>query len=106
MPDNIVKAIQQMKRLTLSYPNKPTKAKCVDNQGNFDEDKFEMVKFTWKEDYKAMMVRKDKYSKNEPNAWALIYDQCAPKLKNKLEGMVNYNVCKKTNDVVLLLSMK
>ena len=52
-----------------------------------------MAKFTWKEDYKAMRVRKDKYNENESNAWALIYDQCAPKLKNKLEGTVDYNAC-------------
>ena len=48
MPDDIVKAIQQMKRPTLPYPDKPTKAECVDNQGNLDEDKFEMAKFTWR----------------------------------------------------------
>jgi hypothetical protein len=105
MPDDIVKGIQHMKRPTLLYPNKPTKAKCVDNQGNFNKDKFEMAKFTWKEDCKAMKVRKDKYSKSESNAWALIYDQCAPELKNKLEGTVDYDVCKKTNDVVSPLSM-
>ena len=52
MPDDIVKAIQQMKRPMLPYPDKPTKAQCVDNQGDFDEDEFEMAKFTWKEDYR------------------------------------------------------
>jgi hypothetical protein len=105
MPNDIVKAIQQMKQLTLSYPNKPTKAKCVDDQGNFDEDKFKMAKFTWKKDYKDVRLKKDKYSNNKLNAWALINDKCAPELKNKLEGTVDYNVCKKTNDVVSLLSM-
>jgi hypothetical protein len=105
MPDDIVKAIQQMKRPTLSYPDKPTKAHCVDNQGDPDKDKFEMVKFTWKEDYTAMRVRKDKYNKNESNAWVLIYDQCAPELENKLEGTVDYNWCKNKNDVMSLLSM-
>ena len=73
MPDDIVKAIQQMKRLTLDYPNKPAKDECVDDQGTFDEDIFDMAKFTWKEDYKAVRVRKDKYNENESNAWALIY---------------------------------
>jgi hypothetical protein len=29
MPDDIVKAIQQMKRPTLPYPEKPTKVQCV-----------------------------------------------------------------------------
>ena len=65
----------------------------------------DMTKFTWKEDYKAMRVRKDKYNENESNAWALIYGQCTPELKNKLEGMADYNTCKNTNDVVSLLSM-
>ena len=106
MPGNIMKAIQQMKQTTLLYPNnKPTKDICMDNQGIFVKDIFNMAKFTWKGDYTAMRVRKDKYNKNESNAWALIYGQCAPELKNKLEGMVGYNACKNTNDVVLLLSM-
>ena len=52
-----------------------------------------------------MRVRKDKYNKNESNAWALINDQCAPELKNKLEGTVDYITCKNKNDVVSLLSM-
>ncbi len=77
----------------------------MDDQGYLDEDEFEMAKFTWKEDYKAMRVRKDKYNKNNSNVWALIYDQCAPELKNKLKGTVDYNACKNKNDVVLLLSM-
>ncbi len=64
-----------------------------------------MVKFTWKEEYKAMRVRKDKYNENGSNAWALIYDPCTPELKNKLEGMVDYSACKNKNDVVSLLSM-
>jgi len=38
MPDNIVKAIQQMKRPTLDYPSKPAIDECVDDQGTFDED--------------------------------------------------------------------
>ncbi len=105
MPDDIVKAIQQMKRLTLDYPDKPAKDKCVSDQGTFDEDIFDMAKCTQKEDYKAMRVRKDKYNENESNAWALIYGQCAPELKNKPKGTVNYNACKNTIDVVSLLSM-
>ena len=59
MPDDIVKAIQQMKRPMLPYPDKPTKLQCMDDQGDLDEDEFDMVKFAWKEDYKAMRVRKD-----------------------------------------------
>ncbi len=58
MPDDIVKAIQRMKQPTLDYPDKPAKDKCVDDQGIFDEDIFDMAKFTWKEDYKAMRVKK------------------------------------------------
>jgi hypothetical protein len=64
-----------------------------------------MAKFTWKENYKAMRDRKDKYSDNKSNAWVLIYDQCAPELKNKLEGTGDYNLSKKTNNMVSLLSM-
>jgi hypothetical protein len=43
-------------------------------------------------DYKSMKSRMDKYKDNESNAWALIYNQCLPKLKNKLEGTERYNL--------------
>jgi hypothetical protein len=50
MPDNIVKAIQKMKRPTFDPPEKPDKSKCVDSMGNYDADGYNMAKFTWKED--------------------------------------------------------
>jgi hypothetical protein len=105
MPDNIVKSIQQMKRPTLAFPAKPTKATCVDENNLFDEDEYEMAKFTWKEEYKATLYRKEKYKENESNAWALIYDQCSLELKNKLKGTSGYDASKKDNDVVALLMM-
>ena len=52
-----------------------------------------------------MKSRMDKYKGNESNAWALIYNQCSPELKNKLEGTVGYDGAKSTNDVAKLLSM-
>jgi hypothetical protein len=66
---------------------------------------FEMTVFAWKEDYKSMKSRMDKYRDNESNAWALIYDQCSPKLKNKLEGTDGYNWAKSINNVAKLLTM-
>jgi hypothetical protein len=105
MPDNIVKSIQQMKRLTLAFPAKPTKATCVDENNLFNNDEYEMAKFTWKELYKATLYRKEKYTENESNAWALIYDQCSPELKNKLKRTSRYDASKKDNDVVALLMM-
>jgi hypothetical protein len=42
----IVKSIQQMKCLTLAFPAKPTKATCVDENNLFNEDEYEMAKFT------------------------------------------------------------
>jgi hypothetical protein len=45
-----------------------------------------MAVFAWKEDFNSMKVRMDKYKDNKSNAWALIYSQCSPKLKNKLKG--------------------
>jgi hypothetical protein len=103
--DNIVKAIQQLKRLTLDYPKQPTRAKYADASGKVDEDEFEMAKFAWKEDYKGMKYRKDKYKDNESNTWALVYRQCSPELKNKLEGTSGYDKAKADNDVVNLLIM-
>ncbi len=58
-----------------------------------------------KEDYKAMRVRKDRYRDNESNAWALIYDQCSPELKIKLEGAKGYEKAKETNNIIELLKM-
>ena len=65
MPDDIVKSIQQMKHPTLAFPAKPTKATCVDENNVFDEDEYEMAKFTWKEEYKATLFRKEKYTENK-----------------------------------------
>jgi hypothetical protein len=100
MPDDIVKSIQQMKHPTLAFPTKPTKATCEDENNLFNKDEYEMTKFTWKEEYKATLYRKEKYTENQSNAWALIYE-----LKNKLEGMSGYGASKKDNDVVALLMM-
>ena len=53
-PDDMVKTIQQMKRVSLSYPEKPKKtdADCLDTSGDPDPDAFDMAIFAWKEDYK------------------------------------------------------
>jgi hypothetical protein len=65
-----------------------------------------MAVFAWMEEYKAMRVRKDRYRDNESNAWALIYDQCSPELKNKLEGAEGYEKAKvEINDIIQLLKM-
>jgi hypothetical protein len=42
---------------------------------------------------------------NESNAWALIYDQCTPELKNKLNGTNGFGKAKEDNNVVKLLIM-
>jgi hypothetical protein len=52
-----------------------------------------------------MRVRKDRYRDNELNAWALIYAQCSPELKNKLEGAEGYEEAKETNYIIQLLKM-
>jgi hypothetical protein len=64
-----------------------------------------MAKFAWKEDYKGMKHRMDKYNDNESNAWALIHDQCSPELKNKLKGTSGYDNAKSSNDIIKLLTM-
>jgi hypothetical protein len=58
---------------------------------------------TWKEEYKATLYGKEKYTENDSNAWALIYDQCLLELKNKLKGTSGYDASKKDNSVVALL---
>jgi len=52
--NDIVKAIQQLKRPTLAYPKQPTRAQYTEANGDFDKDRFDMAKFAWKEDYKGM----------------------------------------------------
>jgi hypothetical protein len=53
-PDNMMKTIQQMKRVILNYPQNPKKtdAACCDANGDPDPDIFKMAIFMWKEDYK------------------------------------------------------
>jgi hypothetical protein len=55
-PDDMVKTIQQMKRVILNYPEKPKKtdAACCDANKDPYPDMFEMAVFPWKEDYKSM----------------------------------------------------
>jgi hypothetical protein len=103
----MVKTPQNMKKVTLSYPTKPKKQdlQCCDEDGNPDEDMFEMAIFAWKEDYKSMKSRMDKYRDNESNAWALIYNQCSPDFKNKLKATDGYSGVKSLNDVTKLLTM-
>ena len=64
-----------------------------------------MAVFAWKENYKSMKSRMDKYKTNDSNAWALIYGQCLPELKNKLKGTQGYDTVKNANDVAKLLMM-
>jgi hypothetical protein len=106
-PDDIVKTIQQMKKADLTYPVKPKKddPECIDDSGNPDPDAFEMAVFAWKEDYNSMKYRMERYKGNESNAWALIYNQCLPELKNKLEGTEGYDDAKRMNNVAKLLVM-
>jgi len=107
-PDDMVKTIQKMKKMSLSFPEtrpKKTDKDCCDNNGDPDPDAFDMAVFVWKEDLKSMKLRMDKYKGNESNAWALIYDQRSPELKNKLKGTEGYNGAKSTNNVAKLLTM-
>jgi hypothetical protein len=102
-PNDLVKALQKLKRPTLDYPKQPKKDKHLGIDGKPDEDTYDMTKFAWKEDYKAMQVRKDRYNNNESNTPALVYNQCTPELKNKLKGASGYETAKKSNNVVKLL---
>jgi hypothetical protein len=106
-PDDMVKTIQQMKRVILNHPekSKKTDAACCDANGGPDPDMFEMAVFAWKEDYKSMKSRMDKYKGNKSDTWALIYNQCFAELKNKLNGMQGYNRAKGGNDEDKLLTM-
>jgi hypothetical protein len=103
----MVKTIQQMKRVNLGYPERPkkTEAECCNSGRNPGADAFDMAVFAWKEDYKLMKSRMDKYKGNESNAWALIYNQCSPELKPKLEGTQGYDTAKSANNVAKPLTM-
>jgi len=103
----MVKTIQKMKKVILSYPKrvKNTDKDCCHSKGDPDSDAFDMVVFAWKEDYKSMKSRMDKYNGKESNAWVLIYDQCSAELKNKLKGTEGYDDAKNTNNVTNLLTM-
>ena len=96
-----------MKRVNLGYPERPKKtdAECCNSSGNPDVDAFHMAVFAWKEDYKSMKSRMVKYKGNKLNAWVLIYGQCFPDLKNKLEGTGGYDTAKSANNGAKLLTM-
>jgi hypothetical protein len=61
-PDDMVKAIQKMKKASLSCPERPknTEKDCCDSNGDPDPDVFAMAVFAWKEDSKSMKLRMDK----------------------------------------------
>jgi hypothetical protein len=106
-PDDMVKTIQQMKRVILNYPEKPNKtdAACCNANRDPDPDMFEMAVFAWQEDYKLIKSRIDKYKCNKSNTWALIYNQCSTELKNKLKRTQCYNTAKSGNNMAKLLTM-
>ncbi len=58
MPDDIVKAIQNMIRPSFDPPEKTDKSKCLDNAEKINPEKLKMVEFTWKEDWRMMNSRK------------------------------------------------
>jgi hypothetical protein len=95
-----------MKRVILNYPKKPKKtdAACCNVNRDPDPGMFKIALFTWKEGYKLMKLRMDKYKGNESNAWALLYDQCSSEQDN-LKGMQDYNTAKIGNNVAKLLTM-
>ncbi len=105
MPNNIVKAIQKMKKPTFDPPEKLEKSKCVDSAGNYDAHEYDMAKFTWKEDWKLVKTRQQEYQESEANAWALVYNQCSNKMKVKLDETSGYKQSKKDNDVIAILAM-
>jgi hypothetical protein len=90
MPDDIVKVIQKMKKPTFDLPEKQDKSKCVDSTGNYNADEYNMAKFTWKEDWKLVKTRQQKYQENGANALALVYNQCSNKMKVKLNWASGY----------------
>jgi hypothetical protein len=77
MPDNIVKAIQKMKKPTFNPPEKPGESTCMDSAGNYDGDEHDMAKFTWKQNWKLVKAKQQKYQENEANAWVVVYNHCS-----------------------------
>ncbi len=66
----MVKTIQKLKKVSLSFPESPMKIDkdCCNNNGDPDPDAFDMAIFAWKEDYKSMILRMDKYKGKDANA--------------------------------------
>jgi hypothetical protein len=56
-PDDMVKSIHKMKKVSLSFPVRPKRKNdedCCDDNGDPDSDTFNMAVFAWKGDYKSM----------------------------------------------------
>jgi hypothetical protein len=64
-----------------------------------------MAKFMWKEDWKLVKTREQKFQENEANAWALVYNQCLSEMKVKVNGTSGYKQSMNDNDVIALLTM-
>ncbi len=105
MSDDIVKAIQKMKKPTFDPPEKLDKSKCVNSAGNYNADEYGMAQFMWKEDWKLIKTKQQKYQENKANTWALVYYQCSNKMKRKHDGTSGYKQSKKDNDMIALLAM-
>jgi hypothetical protein len=57
MHEDIVKAIQKMKKPIFNPLKKPVKSKCMDSAGNYETDEYNMAKFMWKQDWKLVRTR-------------------------------------------------
>jgi hypothetical protein len=76
-PDNIVKALQQLAKPKLNYDTNPPKKDYKDKDREYELDAFKIAVFEWKEDYKVMKIKKERYTYNKSNAWAVTHNQCA-----------------------------
>ena len=61
--------------------------------------------YLWKEDRTQLTARKDKYDKNMPKAYIIIYNQCSNSLKNDLKVLHTFQAANARQDPIVLLKL-
>jgi hypothetical protein len=100
---NVSKAVQKMSAITITIPAVPQPKLDPTTKTTIPVTLIE--EYLWKEDHKKMTARKDKYNKNMPMAYIIIYNQCSNSLKNDLEASDTFQAVNARQDPITLLKL-
>ena len=93
----IGQAIKDMVEPTIDLPQQPT--------GTGGNPPTAVEIFVWQEDYKTANTERKQYQENKQRAYALVWGQCSPELRNKVKSAATYGTVSSNHDVVGLLRL-